>query len=65
MIAGRDDGRVKAVEGYYESGMRSASVSPDTAPWVRRGLQLLELGESLTSDALEKADKEQSMASPK
>lgn len=61
----QNEDRIKAVKGYYESGMRSGKVSPDTAPWVRRGLQILELGGDLTSDTLEKADKTQNMVLPK
>lgn len=61
----RNEDRIEAVRSFYKSGMRSETVSQDTAPWVRRGLQALELGESLTSEVLEKADKIQNMVLPK
>jgi hypothetical protein len=53
--------RVDAVIGYFNAGMRSDTVSSDTASWVRDGLRAIEKGEKVTPERLKESDSRQVM----
>jgi hypothetical protein len=63
-FGGGSDPRVETIYDAYNRGMRSESLSTDTSPWVRAGLDAIEHGMEVTSDTIREADKNQTMRSP-
>lgn len=48
---------VDIVKSAYDRGLRSNNLDSQPAPWLVRGLQILEKGEDLTSDKIDRINR--------
>lgn len=51
--------RIRVIEAAYKRGFRSRNINPSDqyAPWFREGIWLLEQGQKVTTEDLERADR--------
>ncbi|MEW5805591.1 MAG: hypothetical protein AB1721_02620 [Patescibacteria group bacterium] len=50
--------RLKVVLEAFKNGLRLSNLGPQPAPWVKRSLEYLEAGKSLSANDIRRFDKE-------